>query len=560
MKWWASAAVVVGACGSAGYALLPAQPVQPASTALTMPIRGVIHVHTRRSDGTGTVEEIAASAARAGLQFVIITDHGDGTRGADAPAYHSGVLTIDAVEIGTEGGHIVALDLPPSPYPLGGELRDVLEDVQRVGAMAIAAHPDSARSSLRWTDWNAPVDGLEWLNGDSQWRDEGWGSLGRALLTYPVRPTATLTALLDGPRDLLKQWDLLNARRRVVGVAASDAHARLGIADRGGYSRVLAMPVPSYEALFRTLSISLPDVQPSGGAADDARAVLDAIRRGKLYSSVDGLASPAALTFVARIGADEVGMGEESSAEGPLEIRAESNAPPGAQLVLIRDGEVIGMVPAQVLEHRVPEGAGVYRVEVRLPGSPGTPPVPWIVSNPVYVGRRTVAESPKAVQVVSARSLYTDGPATGWRLEKSQRSDGAIDVVSSVGGTQVAVRYGLGGARSDAPYVAAVVPLGPSPEPFERIAFTARASHPLRMSVQLRVDDNQKDLRWRRSVYLDQSARMVVIAAGEMTPVGEASGPPPINRMRDLLFVIDTVNTELGTNGQIWLDDVQLVR
>src|SRR4029079_13065624 len=44
---------------------------------------GAYHVHSTRSDGNGDVATIAAAAARAGLKFVIITDHGDGTRSLD---------------------------------------------------------------------------------------------------------------------------------------------------------------------------------------------------------------------------------------------------------------------------------------------------------------------------------------------------------------------------------------------------------------------------------------------------------------------------------------------
>src|SRR5690606_25643630 len=36
---------------------------------------GVIHVHTRYSDGAGTVRRVAQAAVRAGLDFVIVTDH-----------------------------------------------------------------------------------------------------------------------------------------------------------------------------------------------------------------------------------------------------------------------------------------------------------------------------------------------------------------------------------------------------------------------------------------------------------------------------------------------------
>src|SRR3712207_7318586 len=45
-------------------------------------------------------------------------------------------------------------------------------DVRRFGGFGFAAHPGSPKADLRWTDWEAPFDGLEWLNADSEWRDE----------------------------------------------------------------------------------------------------------------------------------------------------------------------------------------------------------------------------------------------------------------------------------------------------------------------------------------------------------------------------------------------------
>jgi hypothetical protein len=98
-----------------------AAPPVPGNFTLAWPVvRGVYHVHSQQSDGTGTLDEIAAAAARAGLQFVVVTDHGDGTREPATPAYRSGVLCISGVEISTDGGHYVALSLPRTPYPLGG--------------------------------------------------------------------------------------------------------------------------------------------------------------------------------------------------------------------------------------------------------------------------------------------------------------------------------------------------------------------------------------------------------------------------------------------------------
>src|SRR6266446_3126272 len=161
----AMAAVVAAICVFAGLTLPPRRlPLAPFADR-TVP--GILHIHTTRSDGRGTPDEIAAAAARAGVKFVVFTDHGDATRTPDAPVYRSGVLCLDAVEISTTGGHYLAVDMPPAPYPLGGEARDVVEDVGRLGGFGIVAHPSSPKPALSRRAWNAPFDGIEWLNPDT---------------------------------------------------------------------------------------------------------------------------------------------------------------------------------------------------------------------------------------------------------------------------------------------------------------------------------------------------------------------------------------------------------
>src|SRR5262249_48961903 len=59
----------------------------PTTPGLPAPIRGAMHIHTRRSDGTGTIDQVAAAAAQAGLSFVITTDHGDASREVEPPSY-----------------------------------------------------------------------------------------------------------------------------------------------------------------------------------------------------------------------------------------------------------------------------------------------------------------------------------------------------------------------------------------------------------------------------------------------------------------------------------------
>ena len=207
---------------------------------------------------------MADAAARAGLDFVVLTDHGDGTRAPTPPRYVGGVLLIDAVEISTTGGHYVALGLGQAPYRLAGEPRDVIEDVTRLGGFGIAAHPDSPKGELAWREWQAPFEGLEWLNADSAWRDERRGALARALVGYWLRGPEVIASLLDRPATTMARWDALTRRRAVVGVAGHDAHARVGARGDwepgdGGYS----LRLPSYEATFRAFSLSVALAAPS---------------------------------------------------------------------------------------------------------------------------------------------------------------------------------------------------------------------------------------------------------------------------------------------------------
>jgi hypothetical protein len=442
---------------------------------------------------------------------------------------------------------------------LAGEARDVLDDIRRLGGFAIAAHPGSLKPELRWLEWTSPVDGLEWLNGDSEWRDEPGRTLAHALFTYPARQAETLARVLDRPDTILRRWDAMTARRRVVAVAASDAHARVGLRSGDPADRALALPLPSYEAVFRTMSIAVSPVTLGGDASADARAIVDAIRAGHVYSSIDGLAAPAALSFTAVSGNTQAHAGDVVPAAGEIELRVETNAPADARIVLLKDGESVTSAGGTSLAHRVSGARAVYRTEVHLPGAPGDPPVPWIVSNPLYVGFGSDPPLPVRPPATGFASQYDGGPAAGFVIATSPRSAAAIDVVGAAdGGTQLSVRWALGGTLSESPYAAVVMPAGPALSGYDRLTFTARADRPMRISVQLRVATPGDGERWHRSVYLDDTAREVTVFFDGMTPRGVTSQRrPPLSDVRDVLFVIDTVNTKPGTSGVLWIDEVK---
>jgi hypothetical protein len=526
-------------------------------------VAGSLHVHTDRSDGRGSQDEVAEAARRANLRFVVFSDHGDGTVPPSPPAYRSGVLCLDGVEISTTGGHYLAIGLPQVPYRLGGEARDVVEDVARFGGFGVVAHPDSPKAELRWREWTAPFDGVEIANLDTGWRvhlaTPGWRSKGRllrALVAYPMRPSETIAALLTESNELAARWEALTRRRRVVAVAGADAHANLAFpGDDPG--RSTSLPVPGYEASLRALTVHVRPGRPlTGNARDDARLLIEGLRAGHVYTAVGGLARPASFEFTATSGTAQVEAGDELRTGGaPVTLRIRTNRPPGFTSSVWKGSQLL------VIDHAESEFTlqttgepAVYRVEVRAGSGLAAPR--WIVGNPIYV--RDDAKpglAPPRPPAHEASQLFDGRSTSGWAVEQDPTSVGALEVTPRVDGAELRLRYGLSGGTEAGQFVAAVVETPGGIERSDRLVLTARAERPMRISIQVRTDvAGGKPERWRRSVYLDGTDRERTVFFDEMTPVGVTSTwRPPADRVRAIMFVVDTTNSRPGASGRLWI-------
>jgi hypothetical protein len=529
-------------------------------------VPGLLHIHTNRSDGRSAPDEIAAIASRAGLKFLVFTDHGDATRSPDAPAYRSGVLCLDGVEISTNDGHYIAFDMPAAPYPLGGEGRDVVEDVRRLGGFGIAAHPDSPKAQLRWDEWQAPFDAIELLNPDTSWRvlaaQGGWRPkerLAAAFLAYPLRAREAIASLVQPPA-VVERWVALAARRRVVAIAGTDAHAKLALRNADPGDSSMALPIPGYEPSFRAMSIRARLDRPlSGNAAADAATVVRALRNGHLYAAVDGVASPPSFTFTAANANGTVSAGDVLGAAGPVELRVRSNAPAGFR-TLVHDGvRVISSVESTAdLTVHGPEGPGVFWAEVVA--NTGSPPITWIRSNPVYVrgssGGAQAATPPATVS--GTRPLWSGAPADGWRLEHDAKSAGELTIAGAAANPELRFQFSLAGGAAVGQFTALVFDLPEGAGDASRLAFTVRSERPMRLSIQVR--DHTAD-RWQRSVYLDAATEERVVRFEDLVPVGTTHAPlPAVADIRAILFVVDTTNTRPGTSGRIWIRKAALER
>jgi hypothetical protein len=520
-------------------------------------VAGAYHIHTSRSDGAADKEHVAQAAARAGMQFVILTDHGDGTRTPDPPEYLHGVLCIDAVEISTDGGHYVAIDMPASPYPLGGAPGAVVEDVARLGGFGVAAHADSPKASLQWRDAMAPIDGIEWLSADTEWRNESRRALTRAALGYFLRPGPALATLLDRPATL-NRWDAMVRTRRVVALAAHDAHGGIGRTAEDGRLQFVA-DVPSYEATFRTFAIRVPmDRAWDGDAVRDARALLTSIRAGRVFTTIDALAAPGLLEFYAETTSGRIEMGSAIPAGTAARLVARVLAPPGAQVLIIDDSprrrrgglsalgasRQVAADGTQELRAELRAGEGAFRVEVNVPSAPGTPPVPWLLSNPIYF------LPPPTLAIEGAVSAAGDAiDPTVWRIEKDSGSSAAL-----IAGPPLALQYTLRDGERHSQYVAVAARL--SKRAFRAIRVRLRADRAMRVSLQLRRSDGQ---RWRESIYVDATARELIVPVARLSAVEGRSEPVEPTQIESLLLVIDLVNAVPGASGRLTIERVALL-
>jgi methylmalonyl-CoA mutase cobalamin-binding subunit len=335
----------------------------------------VVHVHSTHSDGTGTVPEIAAAAARNAVDVVLLTDHDTlAARRLGEEGWHGSVLVLVGEEVSPRGrDHYLAFGVQRE-VKRGQPSAGICAAVKEQGGFGFAAHPWSAGSqvykrpgAMPWTDIDC--DGLEGIEVWSFVTDtlESLRSVGE-ILRFVARPERVVD---HAPELNVAEWDRLGARRRVVGIAGLDAH-QIGIRVLGRVP-IRAM---SYARSFGHLHTHvLCDELPTGELEHDSDQVYSALRSGRCYMAVDSIAPARGFEF----GTDSIPMGAEIPA-GPITLRTRTPRP--AALRLLRDGTEIARTSGATLEHQVEE-PGVYRVEARLEahGRERT----WILSNPIYL-------------------------------------------------------------------------------------------------------------------------------------------------------------------------------
>ncbi|RMG27029.1 MAG: hypothetical protein D6730_08010 [Bacteroidetes bacterium] len=370
--------------------------------------KGVLHSHSYWShDSRGTLDEILPAAKEAGLQYIFFSDHKRSALDTFPRAYqglYEGVL----MESGTESGGMMVTPLRPTVLNWQLPADSLMKSVVSQGGMLLYVHSEEAHA------WDNPYyQGMEIYNIHTDLKDEThlFPFLLNALINGGPYRHWVYRELYDPQPAIWALWDSLNQHRRIIGMAAVDAHDNQSLRARyvpggqvewvGPNAKTLALKQPGW------LEAWLLD--PAGSEKWAFRLGLDTyfhsfqfvnthifsdslsaaklkqhLLKGHAYIAFESLAEASGFQFFAeKAGGQLTGiMGDSVKGEEVQQIRAFSPFP--VRFQLMRDGELVDRQGPSYTYSFDPRGhKGNYRMVAAL--RLGDQWVEWVLTNPMYV-------------------------------------------------------------------------------------------------------------------------------------------------------------------------------
>jgi hypothetical protein len=350
----------------------------------------VYHVHSNLSDGLQSPVEIARQARAAGVSLVLLTDHG--RPNVASSRYREtigGVTVIGGSEATLPDGHFTFFGASQAPgFRVSSFPPEAMQDARSWGAFPVLAYPDDRRYG--WHYWNADLHpgGIEILNLFTSLRRTSLAERLQLALFYPFSRYYFLKTI-SFPSESIAHWDEFLQHDRTWGFVASDAHGGFHI------TKFLPIKLPSYADTFSFVAMGIDKRHSRDPEA--------AIRKGDFFNCVRGAAEPEKFEFSAQIGAQYFPTGSDAPAGADLHVTADAKSQV-IRLVLKKNGAAIGEAVADHLDLQN-AAPGVYRVEAYLLHHPLLrADVPWIISNPIFVGvsRESSQPAPTATQTAHA--------------------------------------------------------------------------------------------------------------------------------------------------------------
>ena len=238
--------------------------------------KGAIHIHSLNSDGSGDIESITRAAKKAGLSWIIVTDHNyfDTQEGI-----YNDIYVLKGEEISPKDeNHYLALGINEQIEP-NNNPQVYIDEVREQNGVGFAAHPDEfikRNNNYPPITWNKAFmpDGVEIWNWFSCWGDK---LNSKNIFTLAFSYLFKHRLVSKAPQDSLNWWDELNSKMRgiVPAIGGVDAHA-LKI-----NKYIIPVTVFPYEVMFKTINNVISLGKPlSEDFTEAKKQILKAIKNG----------------------------------------------------------------------------------------------------------------------------------------------------------------------------------------------------------------------------------------------------------------------------------------
>ena len=513
--------------------------------------RGVYHMHTQFSDGSGTVGELVRVANKQNLNFIIITDHGRPNRKSTAAtSWQDNVLIIGASEFSLNCGHMAALGYAEHDYIYGPEAQEAINEVNETAGVTFISHPFDTRTP--WTDWDINrFTGIEILSTYSSAKRIGILKLLLFPGQYLFNSNLALLHALDYPRQNLKKWNQINQNGRYYGIFALDAHANIK-------TPFGSLKYPSYDALFRILRVYVKVDEPLvKDAHKSSHIILEALKKGNFFNAVDALAPANGFeNYFIPEGEKKVEMGGfTDSTRGKLILNLPF--PFNTNVEVFKDGKLFHQIKNNK-QHRIElkiSSEGVYRCEIRISDN-SFESLPWIVSNPIFIGTPAVP-IPKHPDGIK-KAIDISSP--GFAIERNATSRGHLEYSEDSEGQKIIhFKFKLIKKHDQIDFWSALAMRKTMDfSGYQGIAFQVKSNPRLRFICDIRNKGRSYDAWYFHSLLARRDWQWVFLPFKKFRMIQGDSPAPDLKNISALIITINNFIAFQGTEGHVQIKNLGL--
>jgi hypothetical protein len=371
--------------------------------------KGVLHSHTYWShDSRGILKEILPAAKKAELEFIFLSDHAHSQLDSFPRGYH-GIYDNIIIESGTEKSGLMVSPMQPVILNWDQPKDSLIKHITQSGGLVLYVHTEEKH------EWDNPdYQAMEIYNIHTDFldkEDDMLPLLVNSAISGNKYRHWLMRSIFDEQKIILARWDSINQFRKVVGMAAVDAHNNQNIRARYTEDGMVEWVGPNADRISlvkpgwkEKLLLSEPD--PGGWNfkfeidtyfhsfnfvnthvfCDDFSniEIKDNLIAGHAFIAFESLANAKGFQYFSTNTEQVVNaiMGDSISVGSVNSLKAVSPFP--VQYKLLKNGEVIEELNnVYSYEYKKEIIPGNYRLEAYLDFNGEQ--IPWVYTNPIYI-------------------------------------------------------------------------------------------------------------------------------------------------------------------------------